>query len=181
PINEPASDGRRQVNRRESVGAMAAARQKQPMPPPAVPAGGARRTSRSRERVSPLFDQSKAALINSVPRMKRTGTNGAVEKAMQSTQSVQPVQPTQPVQPPSTTDKMLRIMRKTQSMDDISTVRFLHLLYTLRVEQDPAREHAITTEVLGAVDADKFSYNLSVLQPKAIDRLWAFVRKIPSS
>ncbi|ORX72755.1 hypothetical protein DL89DRAFT_82560 [Linderina pennispora] len=67
--------------------------------------------------------------------MKRTATNGSQEKP-----SAKPAVNEKDALPVNTAEKMQRIMRKAQVMDDMNTVRFLHLLYTLRVEQEPTRE-----------------------------------------
>ncbi|KAJ2888997.1 hypothetical protein IWW38_004850, partial [Coemansia aciculifera] len=75
--------------------------------------------------------------------------------------------------------KMERIMARAGSLSDRHLVRFLELLHKLRVEQDPDRAQVITDEAVDQVENDgEYACNLSVLNPDAIDQLWAFVREV---
>ncbi|KAJ2055954.1 hypothetical protein GGH13_007681 [Coemansia sp. S155-1] len=81
--------------------------------------------------------------------------------------------------PADTTRKMERIMARAGSLNDRRLVGFLELLHKLRVEQDPDRADLITEEAVDQVENDgEYACNLSVLNPEAIDRLWAFVREV---
>ncbi|KAJ2875006.1 transcription factor TFIIF complex subunit Tfg3 [Coemansia aciculifera] len=81
--------------------------------------------------------------------------------------------------PADTTRKMERIMARAGSLNDRRLVGFLELLHKLRVEQDPDRAELITEEAVDQVENDgEYACNLSVLNPEAIDKLWAFVREV---
>ncbi|KAJ1725868.1 hypothetical protein LPJ61_005600, partial [Coemansia biformis] len=77
---------------------------------------------------------------------------------------------------PELVHKMMHIMDRASLLGEQAMVGFLRLLHTLRVEQEPESAVAITEEAIGQVQRmGEYSCNLSMLEPDAIDKLWAFV------
>ncbi|KAJ2876316.1 transcription factor TFIIF complex subunit Tfg3 [Coemansia asiatica] len=83
----------------------------------------------------------------------------------------------EPLPPAQLIRRMERIMERANMLNEQALVDFLHLLHTLRVEQEPDMADRITEEAVDLVENNgEYSCNLSSLRPEAIDRLWAFVR-----
>ncbi|KAJ2643515.1 hypothetical protein GGF44_001136, partial [Coemansia sp. RSA 1694] len=96
-----------------------------------------------------------------------------------SPSSAPPPVPAKRTGPADQTRKMERIMARAGSLNDRHLVGFLELLHRLRVEQDPDRAESITEEAVDQVENDgEYACNLAVLNPDAIDQLWAFVREV---
>ncbi|KAJ2783271.1 transcription factor TFIIF complex subunit Tfg3 [Coemansia javaensis] len=78
--------------------------------------------------------------------------------------------------PPGVVHKLEQIAERARRLSDQSMVRFLRLLHSLRVEQEPETAVAITEAAVDQIErAGAYSCNLATLAPEAIDRLWAFV------
>ncbi|KAJ1966005.1 hypothetical protein GGI12_000379 [Dipsacomyces acuminosporus] len=80
---------------------------------------------------------------------------------------------------PECMEKMERIMVKANGLNERGLVKFLRLLHSLRVEQEPERAAVITEAAIDSVENDgEYSCNLSALGPEAIDKLWALMKEI---